>query len=187
MSLIANLMDAGSSDPQTQFVGFSRMGDRKALQNLFNKNAEAPRFKDHQGETALFAAATNHHHDIANWLLGLGADINEKNKKGNTALMQAVHDYIDRDDGRGRVKGVVLHSRKANIEMIKFIVLAGAKLEERDAEGRTAVDIAHSRKIPEVAELIAEAASLRTEKLENGCHAGAAAPVAVRKPFSFKS
>lgn len=185
MSLIGSLMDAGSSDPQTQFVGFSRLGNFKALQNLFNKNAGAPRWKDHQGETALFVAATNHRYDIADWLIGLGADINEKNKKGNTALIQAVHDYIDRDEGRGRVKGVVLHSRAANIEMIKYIILAGATIDATDADGCTAADIARERKIPEVVELMADAVALRAEKLETDCHA--AVTVAARKPLSFRS
>ncbi|MEZ0260024.1 MAG: ankyrin repeat domain-containing protein [Alphaproteobacteria bacterium] len=186
MSLIANLMDAGSSNKETQFVGFTRMGDLKALQRLFNQNAAATAWKDYQGETALFVASTTHRYDIANWLLGLGADINEKNKKGNTPLMQAVHDYIDRDERLGRVKGVILHSRAANLEMIKFLILSGATLDAKDADGRTAADIAHARKIPEVADFMAAAVTLRAEKLENGCHEGAASPVAVRKPFSFK-
>lgn len=185
MSLIANLMDAGSSNKETQFVGFTRMGDFKALQKLFNPAAVG--WKDHQGETALFVAVTNHRHDIANWLLGQGADINEKNKKGNTPLMQAVHDYIDRDESRGRVKGVVLHSKATNLEMIKFIILAGAPLNATDAQGRTAAEIAHDRKIPEIADFMAEAVLLRAEKLESGCHGGAAKALPVRKPISFKS
>lgn len=187
MSLIADLMDAGSSNKETQFVGFTRMADLKALKNIFAENAAATGWKDHRGETALFAASTTHRYDIMEWLLAKGADINEKNKKGDTPLMQAVHDYIDRDEGLGRVKGVVLHARAHNIELIKFLVLAGSQLEATDAKGRTAADIAFERRIPEVAALIDEAKTLRGERLENGCHDGAAVAVAVRKPLSFKS
>jgi len=79
---------------------------------------------DDNGSTPLHLAASNGHYDVADLLVGYGADVNAANKKGRTSLHAAA---VAGDDA-----------------IVALLLLNGADAKVRDEKGNTPSDVATS-------------------------------------------
>ncbi len=74
---------------QTKFLRAVAAGDSERVRDLYNaglKNARDP----YEGDTALIIAAREGHMDVLRFLLHKKADIDAKNDRGSTALLEAI-------------------------------------------------------------------------------------------------
>ena len=88
------------------------------------------------GETALMLVARIGYINIVDLLLSNKADVNIRNRDGETALVYAIM------------------SKKDNIEVIKKLISNGADLKIKDNKGLTAMDYAVQKNKKEVIELL---------------------------------
>jgi len=87
------------------------------------------------GFTPLLLATKNGYEDIARLLIARGADVNAKTDWGKkTPLLYMVDGYSANSD-----------NAPAEIEVIRMLIDAGARKDEKDSEGRTALMIAEMK------------------------------------------
>jgi ankyrin len=102
------------------------------------------------GFTPLLFAAQQGHPEAAKLLLAHGADINEKDAEGNSALLVAIDSAPVVSE---RVSRTALAAHPAQEAMARFLVEQGADLNRIDS-GRAALHAAVQRKMPELVELL---------------------------------
>lgn len=100
-------------------------GSLEDVRKLLSEGAAVD--QQHQGWTPLMKAAEEGHIQIAVELLDRGADIEASNRKGRTALSFAAAPSMD---GKER--------RPSKVDMVKFLVDKGAKIDRKDDNGQTA-------------------------------------------------
>ena len=106
------------------------------------------------GETALMRAAKYGHADIVEYLAGMGADVNAQNYKENTALILTRSPEVTRvlldsgarinDSNRSGLTALMDAARSGSLETVKVLVEAGARVDQRPqyndgTQGRTAL------------------------------------------------
>ena len=105
--------------------------------------------KDKNGKTALMIAAQNTISNAVRVLIDAGADVNVKDNNGKTALMIAVcRNYEFRDLYSGKKKKrrqaavMAYYINKSLINILNSLIEAGADINAKDHDGRTALMIA---------------------------------------------
>ncbi|MBB6107657.1 Ankyrin repeat-containing protein [Mucilaginibacter lappiensis] len=112
--------------------------------------------KDIFGLTALSCAATKGHVDVVKWLVKEGgAKVKERSRRGLTALLCAALKgqlevvqwlikeggaKIDETDNAGNT-ALLCAAIAENLEVAQWLLAHGASLEERNEQGKTAVDL----------------------------------------------
>jgi len=134
--LFQHLLAKGGFEASPQ--EYARMGDRESLARLFESQPAHVRADDVFVNAAAFG-----HHELVEWLLAQGANVNAK------------------DGGNG---GTALHSAawEGDLRMAKILVAAGADLSVRDAEhrgtpakfARVAIEVTNNPACREVAEFL---------------------------------
>jgi uncharacterized protein len=94
----------------------------------------------------LIVAAGNNHNETLELLMNRGADINMRNKSGETALMWAAGNN--------------------HIEAVEMLLERGAKIHARNRSGQTALRLAQKCENQAIAELIRSCAM---ERKKGGC------------------
>ncbi|MBI1215246.1 MAG: hypothetical protein GC185_05425 [Alphaproteobacteria bacterium] len=171
---------------QRKFVIECWNGMMKNITETLAAQPEAVRWReDDGGHTGLLYAIAHGSHklNVAQALLDAGADINARNKKGETALMIA--------------------ASQGGMESIEWLLANGARLDLRDNQGLTAAERTRIKAYhyPEIGKFLDDyeeglrkqaAALARTKQLQAAAnaariaHAGTAAPLKVGKPLKVK-
>ncbi|MCV6630970.1 MAG: ankyrin repeat domain-containing protein [Flavobacteriaceae bacterium] len=144
---------------------------REGLFDTVKKSIEADNsllhLRDNRGASPLILASYYNHIDIVQYLIEMGADINEKDAMGNTALMGAcfkgystttklllelgVDANCTNLAGSTALMFAVLFDQK---ECVEILIENGADLDVRDHNGNTAADIAKDNKLHTLVELL---------------------------------
>src|SRR6266403_1379921 len=112
-------------------------GYRTEIARAMIKNGANPNALDKSGVAPLHRAVRQRCPKAVNALLRNGADVRLKNKRGSTPLHLAVQ-----NTGRGGTGSP--EAKSGQREIIELLLKAGAKLQDRDARGKTAKQCAQS-------------------------------------------
>jgi ankyrin repeat protein len=117
--------------------------------------------RDKNGNTALMIATSRGHVDIVEILIDAGADVNAKDECGNTALMIAVNipDYSTDEEHTEQLvyrgsSWLIYRYRK---KIVKILIEAGADVNAKDNEGRTALKRAANTGRTDLVQLLKDA------------------------------
>ncbi|MGV8121976.1 MAG: ankyrin repeat domain-containing protein [Candidatus Xenobiia bacterium LiM19] len=154
-------------------------GDLAAVKRIVQKNPASVKGKDSLGETPFLMAAKLQDVRITEYLISSGADINAKDKKGNTAL-HLIAPERDRgcdDDGMAKVlvkKGIRLNEKNLKGEtpllaalknsqtiIALYLIAKGADVNAADLGGLTPLLIAARRLDEQIVEALVEKRSQR--------------------------
>ena len=119
-----------NEDGQTGLMFAAKGASLNTLQTLLKAGASASvNAKDKEGQTAIFHAVTGYGQstrdssvEVVKALLAVGANINDVDASGRSALMYAAQEYHD-----------------SMLELVKTLIAAGANVNETDASGQTAL------------------------------------------------
>jgi ankyrin repeat protein len=129
-------VNARGSDGVTLLMTYIWRRREDVVERLLQRGADVS-LQEHDGDTALHAAASTGNLNILRMLLAKGADPNVKNKLGGTPLMwAAVYGYQD---------------------AVRLLLAKGADPRLKDVDGVTAAQWADKNKRTEVAQLLREA------------------------------
>jgi ankyrin repeat protein len=117
-----------------------RRGDRSAFTRSFNSHKSAPNLRGTGGATPLMAATLYSDTATMKWMLDEGADPNQKNEVGATALMWAAPDLekmrllVDRgadvnaQSDYGRTAAMMTAGHHGSVDALRFLLDHGAKV-----------------------------------------------------------
>lgn len=92
---------------------------------------------DYEGNTAFLLAVKNDIYETAEYIFKKTMNINRKNKNGKTALIIAV-------------EGNQFSSERNQLKMVNYLLSMGADVNERDNQGKTALDYAKEQKLNKI-------------------------------------
>jgi ankyrin repeat protein len=138
-------LDAQNKDMRTALIQATEMASSSIVELLIKKGANI-NIQDMNGETALMRAALKGGVATVKLLIEKGSDLNlnAKDKKGNTALIQAIKGNARWDAGDGAKETAIL------------LINSGADLEAPDEEGNTPLILAVGNEMTEVVKLLVE-------------------------------
>ena len=150
--------DLGSGEP-TDLYDAAVSGDLAAVKRIVNAHPEAVNVTDEHGFTALHGLAEEEHPEIALYLLDHGANVNASNDDGVTPLHLAGWPEMARlflrrgarleaTTRTGETPLLMLAAEPEREDVLGVLLEAGARVNARGADGRTALDIAIARKEP---------------------------------------
>ncbi|KAK1759010.1 ankyrin repeat-containing domain protein [Echria macrotheca] len=113
------------------------IGCMKTISNLISRGAQLDS-EDCYGDTPIIAAAQNHNAAALRALIAAGADVHVRNAVGRSALMQVIM-------GPHNPTGVTPQDPERLAETFRVLVDAGARVDERDAEGNTLFHLVFKR------------------------------------------
>lgn len=141
-----------------------------ALENGFN-------IKNNRGITPLMFAALTGEHQIAKWLIELGADVNIKGVMGETVLMTALREMdvemvklLIRNGADVEVQNfegetpLLLATKSFNTSLIRLLVQEGADINKKTKEGVSALDIVIKNEDYEIAAFMKSIQEERNKK-----------------------
>jgi len=145
---------------------------------LLNHGADVNARQDDEDRwTPLHLAAFNEELEAVQMLLGHNADINSLNKEGQTPLYVTLFDrtHLSQDNANGVVQRLLEHGADPNtrdhnqsstplhrascrgwLEIARLLLSHGAKVDEKDKEGRTPLQVASSEGHVEMTKLLAD-------------------------------
>jgi len=112
-------------------------GNRDIVEKYLLEGAKVNFKTKKKHETALYKAASNGHEKMVEFLLSIGARVDERNKKGETPLHGAVE--------------------KSHDKMVRILLQAGADVNAQDNKGRTALMKAANKAYEFIATILLEA------------------------------
>jgi ankyrin repeat protein len=136
-------LGAGNTAPEDLFHA-ATIGDAEAVERLIRGHTGINR-KDESGWTALMFAAFNHQIRAMRLLIESGADLDEKNHKGETALILCVitaHRHI------------MPWTRADQAEGVRMLIDSGANVSVKDLSGRTAIEWARANRLKTALEIL---------------------------------
>ncbi len=147
-----------NSENMEDFLDHIRKGNLNEVQLLLGQKPDLLRARDQRGSTPLILAAYYDQVEIVDFLLEHGADADEKDASGNSALMGVCFKGFEQVAYKLIKAGANVNTRNSmgasclifavtfNRENIaKMLLENGADLEARDARGNTALDHARMR------------------------------------------
>eukprot|EP00903_Cladosiphon_okamuranus_P016883 g15565.t1 len=152
---------ATSDDGITALIAAASEGHAGIVELLLGKAKADPDAKDKDGTTALMAASVRGHKDVVDALLRHGANVDQQNLDGHTALMFAyngrnqVADLLSRyleyvggkeDDGNAKI---IQDSLQVHTNIIAALQAAGADASLLDTNGNSAQDFDSQRSVVE--------------------------------------
>ena len=156
----------GTLTPHT-FIENARQGNLAAVKSFLAAGID-PNVRDDEGGTALIAAVTGNQGDIVKLLLDKGADVNAKNKNGETALfwappMEGAGDVIrlllekgadtNIESSRG-ITPVMNAASKRQVDVVKILIESGADINRKNKENIGALGLAARANSMEIVHLL---------------------------------
>ncbi len=144
----ANL-DKQDNDGNTALIIAAQEEHIEVAKQLIEAGANLD-IKDNNKDTALIRAVIRGHIEIVKCIVGAGANLDIQNEKGKTAihlaiekgctdieknLMLAGDDFLDKEG----YKEYLVKNQKKYIEILKYLINVGAKLNIKDINGNTAL------------------------------------------------
>jgi ankyrin repeat protein/TPR repeat protein len=147
----------------------TRKKGQKRVRQLLKTDPGLIHQKDKHGSTPLHLAAFYHLGDIIRLLVEKGADVNAKNKRGNTPLHKISHDKdiaqfliasgarVNEQDNSGQTplhKIAGYADVQSGIDVAKILLANGASKSIQDNSGRTPYEIAQQNGFSQVAAIL---------------------------------
>lgn len=167
LAMRANVEDRGIKGDCTPLMEAASAGHVDIVKLLINHNADV-NAQSSSGNTPLMYACAGGHEDVVLVLLGAGANVEDHNENGHTPLMEAAsagHVGVAKillDHGAGvnthsnefKESALTLACYKGHLEMVRFLLSAGADQEHKTDEMHTALMEASMDGHVEVARLL---------------------------------
>ena len=148
--MVARLIEAGASpnaalaSGETPLMAAARSGSVEAVERLIAKGADVNARERVRGQTALMWAAEQRHARVARTLIASGADVHSsssvwrqlENTAGNA---NAAGDF---EMAHGGSTPLLFAARQGDVDTATVLLDAGAKVDDRDAAGTSALVIA---------------------------------------------
>ena len=170
------LVDVRGQDGRTPLHAASMLGHVDIMRWLFDHGADVNALQEYQCWTPLHLAAGNLYPEAVQLLLDHNADINSRNEAGNTPLCVTMFEsFPSRKEYTADVvrqllahgadpntcngdRPTLLHqaSLKGSLEVARLLVSYGAKVDDKDKEGKTPSQIASENGYHEIAKLLSE-------------------------------
>ena len=115
---------------------------RNRLMKLFLQRGAKINLRDQNGQTALHWAAKMRSVDVVKILLQRGANVNQRTLRGDTPLLLAVGELRVEESSKGDIFTDGSDTGAPALSTVKILLRAGAKVSAKDAQGRTALDVA---------------------------------------------
>ncbi len=172
----AGVNDAGGAG-QTPLILAAQEGQVKTVRLLLERGATL-RWKDGSGESAFTRAVYNNRVEVMRLLLDRGADPNERNWLGFSPVMVAAEESPDalrflldggadlKKPARGGMPALMLACLRGNTQTATILLERGARVDETDAKGRTALMLAV--RAPAVVRLLLRHGARATRKDHDG-------------------
>ena len=171
VNVVDALLKAGAdvnradTDGNTALIHASVKGQVDCVKSLIKAGADVNTVSRYQ--TALIVAAEGGHFACVEALIHAGADINKGNCGKSAIISAAENDYgavvkylVDKGacvHAYGNEKVLLKVAMKGNLEVIKYIVRAGADINETNEDSETALFQAVKINCPEAIKCLAEA------------------------------
>jgi ankyrin len=148
-AMVARLLAAGANPKlallagETPLMAAARSGNPRVVEQLIAKgadlNARGPR-----GQTALMWAVAERHPDVAKVLLARGADVHARSETWSQVMAVPPHGMLEynRAIPHGSNTALMFAARAGDLESATLLVAAGAKVNDQDAWGVSAVAMA---------------------------------------------
>ena len=168
----ANVNIQDNDDGHTALMTASRRGYINIARMLIDAGADLE-IKDESGDTALMYATTNSHTETVRMLLDVGADVNTIDEINQTVLFNVSSKFpdlyqllIDRginvnvqesDEGQTVLMSKIEFYQQGNNNQLQIIIMllnAGADLNLRDRNGKTALMYANEKGNQEIIDLL---------------------------------
>ena len=128
---------------ETALMIAGRAGDPVTIQLLLKAGADPNASESEQGETALMWAAGENHPEAIRALAKGGADLNRHARVLNLAPMKWTQtDLVSTPLPSGGWTAAMYAARQNSADAMAALIEVGAKLDERDADGTTALSLA---------------------------------------------
>ncbi len=143
-------------------------GSSGAVERLMDRGA-SPVSRDNQGRTALHRAVEARRVDIATILLSKGASVNAQDGNGDSPLRMAItvggtiadalvtKDRVGVADDEGKTPLLIALEEDASEQLLESFLSRGARVNARDALGRTALHYALAKSRLDFVKILAEA------------------------------
>ncbi|USO00711.1 MAG: ankyrin repeat domain-containing protein [Alphaproteobacteria bacterium] len=138
-SLITSGADVNIGSDSTPLIVAAESGHQQIVEILIDKDPEIDATNE-EGKTALINALDKGYIDIVKILIKCGANLDKKDEDGKTALIHAVElaSYYCSQEAKSNVESDI--SCNKYVEAIDLLIANGAKLDEEDNSGKTALD-----------------------------------------------
>ena len=161
--MVAALLAAGA-DPnapllagETPVMVAARAGKSAVVERLIAKGANV-NVRGARKQTALMWAVSQQHPDVVKILLARGADVSLRSEKWSQVYAVPPHGYMpyNRDIPSGDETAILFAARVGDLESAKMLVAAGARVNDTDAWGVSAVTLAAHSGFADVVEFLLE-------------------------------
>lgn len=161
--MVARLLAAGANPNapllagETPLMIAARSGKPAVVEQLIAKGANV-NARGARKQTALMWAASQKHPDVVKTLLAQGADLSLRSDKWSQVYAVPPHGYMpyNKDIPSGDETAILFAARVGDIESARLLVAAGAKVNDTDAWGVSAVTLAAHSGFGDVVELLLE-------------------------------
>jgi uncharacterized protein len=152
-------VNAATSTGETVLMTCARTGSPLAVKALLSHRANANVKEKLDGQTALMWAAAEGHADVLRVLIEGGADIQARsNVTRHFICFEAQCGHENKNEYRelGAFTPLLFAARNGDLESVRVLLAAGAKIEETAADGYTALLVASHRRYTQLGEFLLE-------------------------------
>ncbi len=152
-AVVERLLSAGANanarlpNGETVLMNCARTGDAKAVKALLTHHADPNAKESAHQQTALMWAAAEKHPEVTALLLEFGADLSARSLIYSQTVVdeqtqRAGREKLNYDVKRGGETALLFAARNGDLESARLLLARGANVNDRQADGLTAVGLA---------------------------------------------